>query len=216
MSKRQPKALPQPVVDPEAEYRQRVLQSLPQAAKRRAQTLLGGAWNASIVRPEELGPQGGVAYVPKQMVPDVLARVQHTLRPCAIITSQPATELHLPAYHSERIYVDLHVPSGAGLEVARVAKWITQLGFGAPVLPQEDGPIFNIQAYTRKMVAKFRSTQQYHLPELTPLLLSTMLLEHITQEAFHSILVRDNKSATFWVADTQTEALLRASGHNGM
>ena len=96
---------------------------------------------------------GGVSYVGKDLVPDVLRRIGYTQAPCAIGTTQPARELGIP-YPSVDVRCSLEVPSPEGTrEVVEVNKFLTQIGYGNPVELATSGPCIVAPRTMHKCVA---------------------------------------------------------------
>eukprot|EP00971_Amphidinium_carterae_P041319 811205-Amphidinium_carterae.1 len=82
---RKGKGAPAPApVDPEAEYRIRITEALPSAARLRAYPKVLGTWSVPVLPHTQLGPAGGITYVRKTDVPMVLAKVGSTMAPCAM------------------------------------------------------------------------------------------------------------------------------------
>lgn len=72
---------------------------LPEAAVVRAQSTLDPSeWDVPIAHPQRLDNKGGIALVPKTLLPSVLQRVGYTAAPTAVLTSQPATDLGLKGF----------------------------------------------------------------------------------------------------------------------
>eukprot|EP00971_Amphidinium_carterae_P131125 2597534-Amphidinium_carterae.2 len=65
--------------------------ALPEAARRRTYPLLLGDWTAAVCYPWELQPSGGVSYVRRNDLVEVIRRIGTTHQPVAVITAHTHT-----------------------------------------------------------------------------------------------------------------------------
>ncbi|CAE7223272.1 unnamed protein product [Symbiodinium microadriaticum] len=169
-------------------FRESVHASLPQHALHHNRTkLVQSEWTCKVRAPEELSRQGGIALVPKSLVPQVLAAVGTTMQPVAMLTSQPAWELHLKGYSSSQVTCALQTVGEQGAVVYMESqRWLTQLGEGKPVTMEIDGLAVVDECITMaKMTFTFDTT----------------------------IIVRENGcTATALVSKSHVDDVLRASG----
>eukprot|EP00971_Amphidinium_carterae_P316508 6291593-Amphidinium_carterae.1 len=86
--------------------------------------------------------QAAVCLVAKKDIRQLLARVGHSLQAVAMLSVQPAHELHMPGYRSSPVSVQVEVATANGRETTTVVRQLTQLGFSSPVVElQELGPV---------------------------------------------------------------------------
>eukprot|EP00971_Amphidinium_carterae_P306673 6094622-Amphidinium_carterae.1 len=148
--------LPHSEADEEQEFRQAILASLPHAAQQRARTTLVSTFNVPVAHPEEMRGQAAVCLVAKKDIPQLLARVGHSLQAVAMLSVQPAHELHMPGYRSSPVSVQVEVSTSVGRELTTVVRQITQLGFGTSIVElQEPGPIVVAPITMQKVGVKF-------------------------------------------------------------
>ena len=77
-------------------YKKQIEAAMPKIMREKMETqLVAGEWNVDVKKADELCHRGGVAIVKKAQIPEVLARVGESLRPTAMVTAQPAWELHM-------------------------------------------------------------------------------------------------------------------------
>lgn len=88
----------------EAIFREQVGAAIPEQVRYHRRTRLMQDERAVYVHDAEtLCGRGGVAPVERAEVPLVLRTVGTTVQPTAILTTQPAAELHLPRYRSDSV-----------------------------------------------------------------------------------------------------------------
>ena len=137
---------------------------------------------------------GGVSYVGKDLVPDVLRRIGYTQAPCAIGTTQPARELGIP-YPSVDVRCSLEVPSPEGTrEVVEVNKFLTQIGYGNPVELATSGPCIVAPRTMHKCVARFDLPTGLQDGELTGRIVSEAVSKHIKSAYFVDINARPGRT----------------------
>eukprot|EP00435_Cladocopium_sp_Y103_P027411 s765_g6.t1 len=195
------------------QYKARVREALPEAAWiKNAAVLVPGEWTARACHPHELTAAGGVSYVGKDSVPDVLRRIGYTQSPCAIVTTQPAKELGIP-YPSVDVRCSLEVsnPEGAR-EIVEVSKFLTQIGYGSPVELATTGPCLVAPRTMHKCVARFDIPTGLQEGELTGRIVSDAVSKHINPAFFVDVNARQDNTATLMVQDVAVYDLLRASG----
>ena len=74
-------------------------EAIPEQAKIRMQTtLIEAEWSVPVVPYQHLGASGGVAVVPRDELPSIVARVGFTGKPTAVVVVQHPDELGLKAY----------------------------------------------------------------------------------------------------------------------
>eukprot|EP00971_Amphidinium_carterae_P319343 6347023-Amphidinium_carterae.1 len=122
--------------EPEAtdSFEASVLSALPAAAHRRLEPrLLQSEWSVVTCQASSMAP-GRIAFVPKSQLVQVLRLVGETALPTAIVTTQPAHELHLRGYKSQVVVCTILQHDDAPTEGEQVRKFVTQVGFGTPVV----------------------------------------------------------------------------------
>ena len=68
--------------------------------------------------PHELGPTGGVALINKHELVQVLRQIRQTTRATAVLTTQPAHELHLRRAPCKQIWCNIQTPCETGVATA--------------------------------------------------------------------------------------------------
>ena len=164
------------------QYKAKVREALPEAAWiKNAAVLVPGEWTARACHPHELTAAGGVSYVGKDLVPDVLGRIGYTQAPCAIVTTQPARELGIPC-PSVDVRCSLEVSSPEGTrEVVEVNKFLTQIWYGNPVELATSGPCIVAPRTMHRCVARFDLPTGLQEGELTGRIVSEAVSKHINQ-----------------------------------
>ena len=198
-------------------FRESVHASLPQHALHHNRTkLVQSEWTCKVRAPEELSRQGGIALVPKSLVPQVLAAVGTTMQPVAMLTSQPAWELHLKGYSSSQVTCALQTVGEQGAVVYMESqRWLTQLGEGKPVTMEIDGLAVVDECITMaKMTFTFDTTEGWkHLP---PAVCAAHRLwsDHCAREWLHGYRPcfqepRGRRSASQWFASRLVQTSCR-------
>lgn len=194
------------------QYKERIRESLPQAAWVKHATVLIDEWTAQVCHPSELTASGGISYVTKDLLPGVLKRVGFTQTPTAVVTSQPARELGLP-YPSVQVRCSLNVATPEGTrEVVEVTKYLTQLGYGDQVEQRTAGPCLTLPKTMHKCVVRFDTLSGITAGELTGRIVAETVSKHIHPAMFIDVVVRQDGTATLMVQDASIPDLLRASG----
>lgn len=199
----------------ERQYKAKVREALPEAAWiKNAAVLVPGEWTARACHPHELTAAGGVSYVGKDLVPDVLRRIGYTQAPCAIVTTQPAKELGIP-YPSVDVRCSLEVSNQEGSrEIVEVNKFLTQIGYGSPVELATTGPCIVAPRTMHKCVARFDLPTGLQEGELTGRIVAEAVSKHINPAYFVDVNARQDNTATLMVQDVAVHDLLRASGQD--
>ena len=199
----------------ERQYKAKVREALPEAAWiKNAAVLVPGEWKARACHPHELTAAGGVSYVGKELVPDVLRRIGYTQAPCAIVTTQPAKELGIP-YPSVDVRCSLEVSNQEGSrEIVEVNKFLTQIGYGSPVELATTGPCIVAPRTMHKCVARFDLPTGLQEGELTGRIVAEAVSKHINPAYFVDVNARQDNTATLMVQDVAVHDLLRASGQD--
>ena len=199
----------------ERQYKTKVREALPEAAWiKNAAVLVPGEWTARACHPHELTAAGGVSYVGKDLVPDVLRRIGYTQAPCAIVTTQPAKELGIP-YPSVDVRCSLEVSNQEGSrEIVEVNKFLTQIGYGSPVELATTGPCIVAPRTMHKCVARFDLPTGLPEGELTGRIVAEAVSKHINPAYFVDVNARQDNTATLMVQDVAVHDLLRASGQD--
>ena len=198
----------------ERRFRSMVQQNLPQHVQFRLQPrLVQAEWSTTTCLAEDLGPQGGVALVKKQEVPNVLRNVGTTSQPTAMLTTQPPWELHLPGYTSTMLTCTLKViGENGGEQFVEVQRWLTQLGMGQAVSMETEGLVVIQELVTmRKMTFHFDSTEGWR--EIRVSNVADLLKQLVGPDNFAQIVVREQGcSATAFVLHSEVDKVLRSSG----
>ena len=104
-------------------YAERTVIPMPKHMQRMlAPRLLASQWPANSIRTElTLDGRGGVARVSKRELRAVMQRVGQTLKPTAVLTSQPGYMLGLRGYRSERVFPTIvrRLEDGSGSRLSR-------------------------------------------------------------------------------------------------
>lgn len=195
-------------------FRESVHASLPQHALHQNRTkLVQAEWSCKVRAAEELSRQGGIALVPKSLVPQVLATVGTTMQPVAMLTSQPAWELHLKGYSSTQVTCTLQTVGEQGAVVyVESQRWLTQLGEGRPVTMETEGLTVVDECITMaKMTFTFDTTEGWkHIRAGN---VADYLQLYVPATDYGQIVVRENGcTATALVSKTRVDDVLRASG----
>ena len=196
-------------------YRERIKSALPAAAwYNNTPTLVDGDWDARVCTPAELNAAGGVSYIHKEQLPDVLRRVNFTTSPCAIVTSQHAKDLGLP-YPSTAIRCTLRVKTDDGkTELVEVSKFLTQIGFGQPVEMRVQGPCVTAPRTMLKVVIRYDILAGFDFAEISNRTVANTLSKYVNEAFFLDITTRLDGTATAMVQDTVVHTLLEASGND--
>lgn len=162
------------------QYKARIRAALPQAAwMNHIPVLIQSEWSDRVCRPHELNAAGGVSYLHKDDVPDILERILYTQSPCAMVTTQSARELSVP-YSSQEIRCSLEITAPDGTkEIVEANKFLTQLGYGRPVEMLTQGPCVAAPRTMHKMVARFDSPTGLQDGELTGRIVAEAVCKHI-------------------------------------
>ena len=194
-------------------YRDRVKAALPAAAWALSTPMLvSDERDARVCLPNELGPGGGISYIHKDQLPDVLQKVGFTTSPCGIITSQSARDLGLP-YGSTQVRCGLKITNSSGqVEQVEVTKFLTQLGFGKPVEMATQGPCVAAPRTMIKVVIRYDIPAGVPFEELNSRTVANTLSRYVNEAFFLDIVTRADGTATAMVQDTVIHSLLEASG----
>ena len=200
-------------VKKDQDFKAKMRAALPSAAwTHTVPTLLEDEWSARTCLHNELGASGGIAYVRKDQVTDVVTRVGYTKSPCAIVTSQSAQELGMP-YVSTPIRCNLSVRAADGSrEITEVSKYLTQLGFGEKVSRTVTGPRVNAPCTMTKVTVKFDTATGLEPNDLSGKNVAAALIKHIEDGLFLDINVRSDLTATVMIQDSVLDQLMHGSG----
>ena len=197
------------------QYRARIRDALPEAAWiHHITVLIQSEWSERVCKPHELTAAGGISYIPKESVPDILKRIGYTQSPCAMVTTQSARDLGIP-YPSQEVRCSLEVSTPDGSkETVETNKFLTQLGYGRPVERVTHGPCVQAPRTMHKVVARFDSPTGLQDGELTGRIVAEAVCKHIHSALFVDVVVRQDNTCTLMVQDSAVHTLLKASGQH--
>eukprot|EP00971_Amphidinium_carterae_P341048 6479668-Amphidinium_carterae.1 len=202
-----------PTEQDEAEsYRQQMSDALPEAARRRTYPLLLGDWSVPICYPWDLQASGGVSYVRRNDLVEVVRRIGTTHQPVAVITAHTPIDLFMDGYQHRTLFVDVRVYDSGEFRDITMERHLVQLGFSAQVLPVVSGPQLVLHSTTVRMVAK--SLPGTHLV-CTVGFVAAYLLSFLAEEHVNNFMQRDG-SVLFNLQTDQHLAVLRRSGKDGL
>eukprot|EP00971_Amphidinium_carterae_P064496 1277658-Amphidinium_carterae.1 len=161
------------------------------------------AHTATLLRPEEFSVPvcpfsdlraGQVAVVPRNDVPEAIQAVAYTKLPTAMVSTQPAAELHLRGYSGLQIYPHLLVHTGDAdrLEIHCTAASHHRM---------------------YKISAKLLAAMGWH--DIRPQTIAQLLDDIILLHSYEHITVRTDGAATFFVHSSVVDRVLSASGIRG-
>eukprot|EP00438_Fugacium_kawagutii_P010859 Skav216243 [mRNA] locus=scaffold20:18896:20062:- [translate_table: standard] len=151
----------------------------------------------------------------KKDIPTVLGRVGQTIRPTAIVTSQPASELYMPAAHCKEVFCSIVVQSDSGPTRVTVKRYLIQLGMdpdSVVTMDTEDLDTIQESITMVKVVVRFDSRGGWDPQMLRAVIVSDYLKQNMPDTAFSSIVVREDGSATALVHASKVTDLLKKSG----
>lgn len=175
--------------------------------------LVQNEWRDKVRTAEGLDHRGGVALVKKNELAQVLRQVGQTLSPTAILTMQPASQLHMKGYLSNEVTCSLNVTEDDGTKkVIEVQRWLTQLGVDAEVQMSTDGLTMIQEASAMvKVNVTFDTDQGW--TNVRGINIADYLKRLIPQSAFSQISVREGTgTATVMVQKDSLLPLLRKAG----
>lgn len=109
-------------------FKEQMLGALPSHLASSSPQLVQEEWNTTVTSAQALSAHGGVALVMKKDIPAVVSRIGQTTRATAIVTSQPAAELYMPAAHCREVLCSIIVQSDSGPTRVTVKRYLIQLG----------------------------------------------------------------------------------------
>ncbi len=191
-----------------------MLPVMPQRLKGDLETrLVQEEWVQKVCLADELDDTGGVALVPKRKIPDVLRQIGMTRRPAAIVTTQTASELMLGAASCREIYCTLQVWAGDRPTRHWAKRYLIQLGMGEPVRMEVGEEVdFDEIINMTKVTLRFDHDRGWDPTVIKAGLVAEYLKSHVGEQAFDSIVVRRDGSATARVFANRAEQLFRQSG----
>ena len=205
-------------IDHEVEFASAIRSALPEAAQLRLQSkLLQDEWDAPICEPQHLTSSGGVAICGKEVLPDLLARVGYTAKPCAILVAQEPDTLHLQGYPRSKVRCTYDVAAeGATRKHVEVERFLVQIGFSAHVQMVSRGTEVQLQHTMVKMVARCPKYYGWSQGQLPATVLTNFLEKHVDVNAFSEVVSRDDASFTCLCHKECCDVLLRASGDSAI
>ena len=202
----------------EVAFKRQVEEAMPKVMREKMATqLVAEEWNVEVKKAEELCHRGGVAIVKKMQIPELLLRVGESLRPTAMVTSQPAWELHMKGYKSTKVSCSLKVITEDGEQrVVESTKWLTQLAVQGVVQMKTEGLVQVDELLTMvRMTVKF--DQDVGWKTIRGTNVADFLKRIIHETTFSSIVVREGTpTAKVLVFSEKVDAVLKASGQGGI
>jgi hypothetical protein len=216
--KQSPVYTPEIIEPPIEDIAQQVQAVLPEAALIRQQPLLDPAeWSAHVCHWQQLSTQGGIAICPKARVPNVLRTVNWTQAPTAIPTSENPDALGLSGFPRTQVWCNMAVMAeGAERKTVQVRRWMTQLGYGQPVLQKHFGPTVQLYSTMKEMVVKFHPMHDWPEQKLPVGIIFEELSKIVSEHALSDIQPRESMSASFLCHADYIDKLLRSSGRRGI
>ena len=200
----------------ERAFAQEVMANLPAHLSSLHQTqLLQQKWNSTVCLPHELGPRGGVSLIKKHELVQVLKQVGQTTRATAVVTTQPAHELHMRGAPCTEIWCTIRVPTDTGTTTAYVKRYLIQLGMDPSnaVHMETHGLIVVQQSIAmQKVVISFDQKGGWDTATMSAIIVSDLLKSMISETAFDQITIRSDGSATALIHKSCVGQLLRSSG----
>lgn len=205
-------------IDVTADIRRQVEDNLPDAARLRAQTtLVGSEWSVPVVPWQYLGKDNGIAVVPKQFLPQVIAQVGFTGKSVAAILTEDPDRLGLLGYDRQRVRVKLEVMGTNGERIiTNSLKFLVQLGFGEPVSQIMVGEESQMIYTMTRFQCKFPESLGWPSGPLPASMIIAELEKHVPNEAISEIQPRHGDSATFLLHSNFKDTMLKASGRNSI
>ena len=202
----------------EISFQNDIRSSLPAAAVQRMQPqLFPSDWSVPTRFPQDMQSQPGVALVPKQMVAQVLRNIGYCRQPIAILTTQPASQLHMDGYTCREVFVRINVRTNDGdYKELNVRRYLIQVGFGDEVTQVALGDLVELPETMIKCVAKMPQYFGWSLDTIKGSTISDMLSKRIDIRAVEQIQCREDGSATFLIHESFVPALLKSSGQDAM
>ena len=199
--------------------------------QRRRPRLMPQQWNVQVFEAHELGRAGGVAMVYEAETAETLRRVGATLRPTAILTTRPLSEMGFRGYMTRIVTFDMQVfdetKAGEGgmlgmwREHLGVRRYLTQVGRGAEqverVVAATARVIAEHRAMTRVVVDIDRTAFEWAMDTT----ITGMHVTGIVASAggvgidIHDVVVREDGTATVRIPTGKVDNMLAASGRNG-
>ena len=202
----------------ETSFYDEIRNALPDAAIQRMQPqLFVEDWNVPIRFPNDMSAQPGVALVPKAMIAQVLRNIGYTRQPVGILTTQPASQLHLTGYSCREVFIRIQIRTSEGdIKEVTVRRYLTQLGFGAEVTLSTVGDQIAMPETMIKCVAKMPAFFGWTPDAIKGNTVADMLSKRVDIRAVEQIQCTEDGSATFLVHESFVPELLKASGQDAM
>ena len=200
------------------EFLRQMKEAIPAQAKIRMQaTLIESEWNVPVVPYQHLGASGGVAVVPRDELPSIVARVGFTGKATAVVVVQHPDELGLRAYPRSQVSFTLSVAGADGArEYISAKRWLVQLGFGDQVSRVVEGEQIYVEQKMKKMTARFSRKRGWDDGEIPASIMMNHLEQLIPDLAVDQLQSRMNGSFAFYCHEDFIDDVLCASGKNGI
>ena len=217
-SKQSPVYTPEIFESPIEDIAQQVQAVLPEAALIRQQPLLDPAESSvHVCHWQQLSTQGGIAICPKTCVPQVMRNVSWTQAPTAILTNESPDALGLSGFPRTQVWCNMAVMAeGAERKTAQVRRWMTQLGYGQPVIQKHSGPTVQSYSTMKEMVVKFHPMHDWPEQKLPIGIVFEELSKIVSEHPLSDIQPRESMSASFLCHADYVDKLLRSSGRRGI
>ena len=155
--------------------------------------------------------------LPSRALPGVLQAVGFTSKPCGILLVQDPDDLHLQGYPRSKVKCTYSVCGpGAERQAVSVERHLVQIGFAEPVSMTKHGEEVAIGITLKKMQAKCSKNRGWQDSTIPAGILTSWLEKFIPTEAFATVQSRMDGSFTFMCHQDYCEAVLRASGTDGV
>ena len=191
---------------------------LPDAARIRMQTtLLQEEWPVPVHMHQTLGRQGGIAYVPRAHVADVVQRIGFTAQPVAIVVTQSPDSLGLRGYPRQAIRCGISVMANDGERVTtQVERFLVQVGFGPEVHQRMLGNEVQLMTTMTRMTLKMPERHGWPAGPHPASVIVSELTQYIPEATLAEILPREGDSVSFLVHRDYVDILLKNSGKKGI
>ena len=202
-------------LEAERSFREQMQSALPVHLSSCAPKLVQEEWDSKVVDSKDLSAFGGVALVAKRDLPTVVARVGQTKRAVAVVTSQPAHDLYMPAAHCKEIFCSIWIQGDSGLTKISVRRFLIQLGMDVQkqvAMNTQDLDTIHENITMHKVVLRFDPVAGWDPKQLRAVIVSDYLMLSMPQSAFSNIIVREDGSATALVHASKVLSLLKKSG----
>ena len=186
----------------------------PEVQLRHLPRLVPEEWDAPTMSHMHLSPRGGIAPVPMQAIPSVIAAVGFTSMPAAILITMEPNKVGLGAYAWNRVDCTLLVQEQGQDKAVTVSRYCVQLGVGQPIKRVATGVVLHLPSTVVQLTIK--QPTQFGWPEIAKASnIANVLSEIVPKAALSEIQTREDITATLYVHQALADKLLQQSGLRG-